>query len=79
MLLLALLPGCPKPLPDLDDAQRDLSGSLARGGGPIDSPDEVGGQPVTGAEQALTLPEDPMGDADGDGYTDLEEWLHDLG
>lgn len=26
--------------------------------------------------RALTLPADPNGDADGDGYTNLEEWLH---
>jgi hypothetical protein len=26
--------------------------------------------------RSLTLPEDPTGDADGDGYTNLEEWLH---
>jgi hypothetical protein len=52
---------------------------VAREGGPVDSPAEVGGQPSTQAEQALTLPDDPLGDPDGDGYTNLEEWLHDLG
>lgn len=26
--------------------------------------------------RTLTLPADPSGDADGDGYTNLEEWLH---
>lgn len=58
---------------------RVLAEIVAREGGPIDSPDEVGGQPFTAAEQTVTLPEDPMGDADADGYTNLEEWLHDLG
>ena len=28
--------------------------------------------------RALTLPKDPSADDDGDGYTNLEEWLHRL-
>jgi hypothetical protein len=58
---------------------RVLADIVARTGGPIDSPAEVGGQPMAHAEQALTLPDDPTGDADADGYTNLEEWLHELG
>jgi hypothetical protein len=58
---------------------RVLADIVAREGGPIDSPAEVGGQPSLHAEQALNLPEDAMGDADSDGYTNLEEWLHELG
>jgi hypothetical protein len=27
-------------------------------------------------QRALTLPANPNGDDDGDGYTNLEEWLH---
>jgi len=43
----------------------------------IDSPSEVDGfpQPMP-VERVLALPADPDGDADKDGYTNLEEWLH---
>jgi hypothetical protein len=45
-------------------------------GGVIDSPVEVGGLPDLPERHAeLELPEDPSGDLDGDGYTNLEEWL----
>lgn len=51
----------------------------AREGGPIDSPSEVGGQPDTGpTSQTAMIPADPNGDDDADGYTNLEEWLHEL-
>lgn len=37
----------------------------------------AGGWPTTTeVHRPLTLPDDPSGDEDGDGYTDLEEWLH---
>ena len=43
----------------------------------IDSQQEVGGWPALAVNRrVLTLPADPNGDADGDGYTNLEEWLH---
>jgi uncharacterized protein YjdB len=43
----------------------------------IDSPGQVGGWPVLAVNtRALTLPAAPNADDDGDGYTNLEEWLH---
>jgi hypothetical protein len=45
----------------------------------IDSQDDVGGYPVYAQNyRALTLPTNPNGDDDGDGYTNLEEWLFDF-
>ncbi|MEM9403033.1 MAG: pectate lyase [Pseudomonadota bacterium] len=39
----------------------------------------AGGWPDdTSVERPLTLPNNPTGDDDGDGYTNLEEWLHTL-
>lgn len=52
---------------------------LAGDGQIIDSPAEVGGLPEAAAvTRTLALPENPHGDDDGDGYTNLEEWLHAL-
>src|SRR5687768_14141894 len=43
----------------------------------IDSPSQVGGWPVLAENhRPLTTPANPNGDDDGDGYTNLEEWLH---
>ena len=43
----------------------------------IASQDEVGGWPdLAENRRKLTLPGNPNGDDDGDGYTNLEEWLH---
>ncbi len=43
----------------------------------IDSQNEVGGYPAyTQVNRVLTLPNNPNADDDGDGYTNLEEWLH---
>ena len=43
----------------------------------IGSQDDVGGWPdIEQNHRPLTLPENPNGDDDGDGYTNLEEWLH---
>ncbi len=43
----------------------------------IDSQKQVGGWPVLEpAARLLVLPADPNGDADLDGYTNVEEWLH---
>jgi len=44
---------------------------------PIASQDEVGGWPeLAENRRKLTLPANPNADDDGDGYTNLEEWLH---
>jgi hypothetical protein len=54
----------------IDDVQL-ATGSI------IDSQDEVGGWPFLAQNtRVLTLPADPNNDDDGDGYTNLEEWLH---
>ncbi|MEQ1566896.1 MAG: hypothetical protein ABMA64_14735 [Myxococcota bacterium] len=54
---------------------------LRRGVGQvIDSPADVGGlgaQPET--RRALDVPPDPTADSDGDGWTDVEEWIHGFG
>jgi hypothetical protein len=43
----------------------------------INSQDEVGGWPdLSQNYRVLTLPSNPNSDNDGDGYTNLEEWLH---
>ncbi|MBI2431646.1 MAG: right-handed parallel beta-helix repeat-containing protein [Candidatus Hydrogenedentes bacterium] len=43
----------------------------------IDSPEEVGGFPKPApAYKKAVPPENPNGDEDGDGYTNVEEWLH---
>lgn len=43
----------------------------------INSPREVGGLPaLPETHRALSLPDDPAGDDDQDGYTNLEAWLH---
>ncbi|MFT5679373.1 MAG: hypothetical protein ACI8RZ_000277 [Myxococcota bacterium] len=56
---------------------RIFSQITERTGGLIDSQDDVGGWPEL-AENTVMLdfPADPSGDADGDGYTNLEAWLH---
>ena len=49
------------------------------GGAIIDSPAEVGGAAQRAdTDSSPALPADPAGDDDGDGYTNLEEWLHGL-
>lgn len=63
---------------DRDSVDIRVVDSVINGSGRIiDSQDDVGGWPVL-AENAhtLTVPDDPHGDDDGDGYTNLEEWLH---
>jgi hypothetical protein len=45
----------------------------------IDSQNDVGGWPaLQPTRRPLQVPDDPGGDSDGDGYTNLEEWLHEL-
>ncbi|HKG90700.1 MAG TPA: Ig-like domain-containing protein [Gemmatimonadaceae bacterium] len=45
----------------------------------IDSQNDVGGWPALApTTRVLALPANPGGDDDGDGYTNLEEWLHRL-
>jgi hypothetical protein len=49
----------------------------ARKGGIIKSQKDVGGWPeLTESRRELVIPDNPSGDDDGDGYTNLEEWLH---
>lgn len=50
-------------------------------GGLIDHPSQVGGWPAWTEfirSPGIALPENPNGDDDGDGYTNLEEWLHQM-
>ena len=45
----------------------------------IDSQNDVGGHPAsTPTSISLSIPENPHGDDDADGYTNVEEWLHSL-
>lgn len=53
------------------DAVRQRTGRI------IDSQDEVGGYPdMAPTRRELDLPDDPHADDNGDGYTNLEHWLH---
>jgi len=65
---------------DRDPIDARIVQTVRRGTGKIiDSPKDVGGTPRRRAtRRKLKLPADPNGDADGDGYTNLERWLHDL-
>jgi hypothetical protein len=48
-----------------------------RTGSFIDHPDQVGGYPAwKPITRQRTTPAHPDNDEDGDGYTNLEEWLH---
>ncbi len=56
--------------------ERIVDSVRARGGSVIDSQDEVGGFPAaTATTRTLSVPSNPNGDDDGDGYTNLEEWI----
>ncbi|HEU5186841.1 MAG TPA: Ig-like domain-containing protein, partial [Gemmatimonadaceae bacterium] len=45
----------------------------------IDHPSDVGGWPLLAeSHRPLVTPANPNGDDDGDGYTNLEEWLHQM-
>lgn len=63
---------------DRDDVDLRIVRDLRqRAGRIIDSQRDVGGWPDhPGSSRALVLPEEPHRDDDGDGYTNLEEWLH---
>ena len=57
--------------------RRIISEVKTRTGRFIDSPQDVGGWPnLAQNTRVLSLPSNPNGDSDGDGYTNLEEWLH---
>ena len=76
----ALLPaaGARPGLRDAIDA-RVIAAVQARTGAVIDSPHDVGGLPdLPETHTTLDVPPDPTADSDGDGYTDVEEWLHAL-
>jgi hypothetical protein len=57
--------------------QRIINNIRARTGSPVVRPADVGGYPPLAVNQVThVLPTDPNGDADSDGYTNIEEWLH---
>jgi hypothetical protein len=59
--------------------QRIIREVIARGGKQISSQDEVGGWPdQQNSYRAFIVPANPNGDDDGDGYTNIEEMLHQL-
>ena len=59
--------------------QRIVDGVRNRTGRVIDSQRDVGGWPaLPSVSRPAAVPANPDGDADGDGYTNLEEWLHAL-
>jgi len=63
---------------DRDAVDQRIVSDVVRGEGKIiNSQAEVGGWPAQQTNQrSLQIPSDPFGDSDGDGYTNLEEWLH---
>jgi len=57
--------------------KRVVNGVRRRTGRIIASQKDVGGWPTLAeTRRKLALPNNPNGDDDGDGYTNLEEWLH---
>lgn len=58
--------------------QRIISDVRNQSGRRIRSPINVGGWPGETGEQKITLMNDPHGDVDGNGFTNIEEWLNQL-
>lgn len=65
---------------DRDETDARVVRNVAEGNGCIiDSQEEVGGFPSpTPVTRVAEVPERPNADDDGDGYTNIEEWLHEL-
>lgn len=62
---------------DRDPVDQRIAGLLAAGEGTIiNNEAAVGGLELLETHHALSLPEAPDADPDGNGYTALEEWLH---
>ena len=52
---------------------------IHRSGRIIDTPYQVGGWPNLEKNRTThSLPNNPFGDSDGDGYTNIEEWFHEM-
>jgi len=66
---------------DRDAVDKRIVSNVRNGTGRIiDTQRDVGGWPdLASTERPLDLPADPNGDDDGDGYTNLEEWLFEFG
>jgi hypothetical protein len=61
------------------DEVRTATGGFVDCVWPAECSNNAGGWPdLAENTRTLTLPADPSADADEDGYTNLEEWLHDL-
>ncbi len=76
-LLLPIVGARPADRDAVDE--RVITQITERTGRGIDSQNEVGGWPDLAENTATwTLPDDPSDDPDGDGYTNLEAWLHQL-
>lgn len=67
--------GC-RPLERTAHEQRMINDYINGTGIIIDSQTQVGGFPtLAGTSRVLTLPSNPSGDSNGDGYTNLEDWI----
>ena len=79
-LLEDLLPHIGARPADRDSVDARLVRELMeRKGRIIDSPQDAGGLPTAAhVERVNQIPENPNEDGDRDGYTDIEEWLHEM-